>query len=220
MLGEDDPDLRAEAADALGAVGPEAEAATPALADAAIQDHDRGLRRAAAGALGCIAQRPEAALPALMYLLKSDVPPDRVVAVWALGRFGSAAAGAVSALTDLLTDGDSALAAEAAYALGAIGGVAVVALPDLIQALRRGEGDLPAGAAYALGCMGAAAAGQAVPALRKAQRHMDPIVAEAAADALAALGFGDLQAHGAGDRPLTAKGVQEVYRLDPRFRQA
>ena len=217
LLRGDDAMLQVEAADALGGLGSAAETAVPALADAALQDHDRGLRSTAAAALGSIGRKPEAAVPVLTYLLKSETPNERILAAWALGRFGSDAAGAVGPLTEMLQEGNDAVAAEAAYALGAIGGIAVAAVPALIEALRRGEGALPAGAAYALGCMGSAAAQKAVSALRKALRHMNAVVVEEAADALRRLGFADVDVAAAG-RPSGAKRSTAVYQLDPRYR--
>jgi hypothetical protein len=72
----------------------------------------------------------------------------------------------------------------AALALGAISGQADVAVATLIEALEGGQ--QPAAAAWALGAIGAAARG-AVPALRKARKHPDPEVCEAAGEALRAI---------------------------------
>jgi hypothetical protein len=220
MLKAGDDDLQTQAADALGAVGPAAEAVVPALADAVVQDHDRPLRKAAAGALGAIGRRPEAAVPALMDLLKAEDGSERITAAWALGRFGAEAGQAAGFLADMLQDGNCTVAEEAAYALGAIGGVAAAAMPALLKALRRGEGGLPAGAAYALGCMGAAAIDKAVPALRKALRHMDPVVAEEAADALRRLGFAGAENAGASGLPASGGRGAAFHQTDPRFRTA
>lgn len=220
LLKEGDTALQSQTADALGAVGPAAEAAVQALADAALQDYNLPLRHAAAGALGSIGRRPDVALPALMYLLKTEAASHRIAAAWALGRFGAEAGQAVEALVEMLEDGDSRVAEEAAYALGAIGGVATAAMPALLKALRRGEGGLPAGAACALGCMGAAAIDKAVPALRKALRHMDPVVAEEAADALGRLGFGDAETEGASRPAAGGSRGAAAHRTDPRLRPA
>lgn len=217
IMKEEDSPLNVQATELLGAIGAEAEAAVPALSDAALQDHDQGLRSAAAAALGNIGRKPEAAVPVLTYLLKSETPNERILAAWALGRFGSDAGGAVGPLTEMLQEGNDAVAAEAAYALGAIGGIAVAAVPALIEALRRGEGALPCGAAYALGCMGSAATQKTLAALRKALRHMDPVVVEEAADALRRLGFADGDVAAAGPAA-EAKRRTAVYQIDPRFR--
>jgi HEAT repeat protein len=218
MLKAGDDDLRTHAADALGAVGPAAEAAIPALVEAAAQDFDPPLRKAAAGALGAIGRLPEPALVGLMDLLKAEDASYRITAAWALGRCGAEAGQAAGVVAVMLQDGNCLVAEEAAYALGAIGGVAATAVPALLQALRRGEGGLPAGAAYALGCMGAAAIDKVVPALRKALRHMDPVVAEEAADALRRLGFGEAENGGASGLPACGSRGAAIHQVDPRFR--
>ena len=66
--------MRCSAAEALGQIGPKAEAAVPALAKA-LQDKEEKVRQDAAVALGRIGPKAQAAAPALVEALKDKSWP-------------------------------------------------------------------------------------------------------------------------------------------------
>jgi HEAT repeat protein len=148
--------LRAEAAEALGRIGPAARAAVPALIDA-LKDPEEPERH----------RDPEPSdRPAPVERAPARTVRDR--AAEALGKIGPAAKDAVPALSRALNDPDKAVGTRAAEALGRIGPAAKAAVPALLTAFkddkRRAVGDR---AAEALGRMGPAAK-TAVPVLSRA----------------------------------------------------
>ena len=179
-LHDEDPHLRTAAAEALGAVGPDAEAAVPELVAAATQDENKALRLQATCALGAIARRADYAVPYLVREVRSGKEEQRLATIRALGALGTDAA--VQALVGLLTDVNGNVAEEAALALGAIGPAARAAVPALLRMLREG-GYRPAGAAYALGRIGRVD-DAIVPALVRLLQHPVPDVREEAEIAL------------------------------------
>ena len=102
-LKADDPAKRRKAAVALGALGPRAKAAVPALA-AALKDTDVSVRGAAALALGTMGSEARAAVPALAEVLKDDKDGVRHAALVALSAVGPEAKGAVPAVAEALRD--------------------------------------------------------------------------------------------------------------------
>lgn len=95
--------VRANAAEALGSIGPEAEAAIPALLES-LQDWQAEVRKAAADALGNIGPTAKEAVPDLTRLLRDKESGVRGFAARALGKIGSEAKPAIRALTELLHD--------------------------------------------------------------------------------------------------------------------
>jgi HEAT repeat protein len=118
------------AAETLGRIGAEAEAAVPAL-EAALKDPDGEIRTSAGLALWRIA-RLELALKALTGELRSPDQNDRFRAAMALGEIGPAAKSAVPALIDVLKNNPSSQA-MIARALGQLGPDAKAAVPALID---------------------------------------------------------------------------------------
>src|SRR5262245_53462906 len=129
-LKDSDEGVRAKAAEALWALGPEAREAVPALT-LLLQDASAGVRLNAAGALGDIGPDALPALPALRKALWDRDPYVRAQAATAVGRFGTAALAAVPDLVGALRDGAKAVRVAALYALAEIGPDAKAALPAL-----------------------------------------------------------------------------------------
>jgi len=86
-LKSDDSYVRFCAADALGRMGPEAEAAVPVLASA-LKDQDTGVRAAAAEALGKMGPAAKDAAPALTEALQDNNQHVRRYAEYALEQIG------------------------------------------------------------------------------------------------------------------------------------
>lgn len=103
-LDSDDPTLRHQAIFALGAIGPQARSAVPALATILTDDPDPNIRNEAALALSKMTPASEAALPALIQAVGDDDPWVRVNAMMALSRLGEAAHAAVPSLIEALQD--------------------------------------------------------------------------------------------------------------------
>ena len=101
MLKDEDLWARCEAAGALGAIGPKAKIAIPALIEL-LKDKELPVRDAAAEALGEIGPEAGSAVAALTELLDDgDAPMTEYFAVKALGQIGPAAKPAIPALTRL-----------------------------------------------------------------------------------------------------------------------
>jgi HEAT repeat protein len=125
-----DPKDRRSAADAIAAIGPNAEPAIPSLADA-LRDPDVSVRNAAANALVNIGPKATSALAAT---LKCKDPSARAVALGALHRLSPACMDAIPALIDTLKDDDVEIRVQVASVLGQFGADAKVALPALREA--------------------------------------------------------------------------------------
>jgi HEAT repeat protein/flagellar basal body rod protein FlgF len=178
--------MRLDAALALGEIGREASAATPALLKL-LESDDWELREGVTGALLRIAPDSEVVTAAVVQTwsaaARSTVGPRRYRAVLTLGRLGAKAAGAIPLLTELLDDPTSG----AARALGQIGETAAPAVPALAGALRRPEAHVRQQAADALGRIGPAAR-PAIPALLEVMKDRRPEVRWRAAAAIGRIG--------------------------------
>src|SRR5665647_721650 len=141
LLNHGDPDVRYEAAGALGDLR-DASAVEP-LITALKNDELSGVRWKAAEALSKIGAP---AVDALIEALRHHDDDVRWKAAIALGEIGDPRA--VEPLVTLLFDDDRFVKSHAALALGAIGEPSV---KPLIHALRDGDGNLRWGAAIALG---------------------------------------------------------------------
>ncbi len=119
------PDSRFYTFDALGSIGPPAEAAVPLLIQAA---RDRRIRYAHLGpvrwpaieALGHIHAKPELAVPALIECLGDQEVQVKCKAVEALGEFGPRARPAVPKLLELVRSSDPLLGGIAEDAIDKI----------------------------------------------------------------------------------------------------
>ncbi|MBL7134089.1 MAG: HEAT repeat domain-containing protein [Phycisphaerae bacterium] len=108
--------VRAAAAKAIGAAGPQAEEAVPELTQA-LQDTDSNVREYAAEALGAIGPAGKGGVPALREALKDTDADFRLIAATALGRIGPAAKDATAALKEALKDESESVRQAAATAL-------------------------------------------------------------------------------------------------------
>jgi HEAT repeat protein len=174
------------AAWALGAIGPDAKEAVPALMKAADMKYDDVgktwkpwyIHGFIAWALGKIGPEAKESVPTLVKIMGGPCQRSQPAATWALGRMGTAAKPAEAALLKKL--GDRYCGYYAAHALAAIGESTV---PGLTKSLAGGNSR----AADALRDIGEKAAG-ATSALSAALSHADPHVRVAAARALGAVG--------------------------------
>jgi HEAT repeat protein len=177
----------------LGALGPDAEPAVPALS-AALHDSDPQVRSLAALTLGKIGPAAEPAIPALVDMLKESDPRLRAAAATALGLFGPGAQDAIPALTEALRDSDDEVRRSADGAIRLIrmydtpldddGKQAARAkLPELTHALRDADPRTRYLAASFLGQLGPEA-GTAIPALRDLLGDDRAYVRRAAREAL------------------------------------
>ena len=116
QLGDNDPDRRAAAAEALARMGLAAHEALPALTRA-LQDSDERVRISAARAVAQFGPLAADAVSGLLKLLKDRATPVRRQAAEALVTLGSDAKGTAAALTDALKDEDGVVRAHAAFAL-------------------------------------------------------------------------------------------------------
>jgi HEAT repeat protein len=153
----EDPESRAEAAKALGALGPDAKSAIPDLAKALNNDEVRVEASEALGHMG------SEAVPALVRALGERSMGARRRAGAALAAIG---AEAVPALREALKDRNPRVRQEAAVALGMMGPAAADAVGDLAALLKDDEKWVRIYAAQALGDIGPSAKG-AVAALEE-----------------------------------------------------
>jgi hypothetical protein len=169
--------IRADAAASLGAMGPKAKNAVPALVEA-LKDERAEVRVEASRALAAIG---EAALQPLTKALGDKDRQTRMGA--ALGHMGPNAKSATPALMDALEDPDIPVRCHAAQALWRVSGKANLSVPVLAEALTHTKAAVRKSAATALALIGPEA-WRAVPALGKALNDDDPAVRARAADAL------------------------------------
>jgi HEAT repeat protein len=148
-----DPEQRWRAAELLGAIGPEAADAVPALV-AARRDADPHVRAVAVRSLGQLAPASAEAIPELVEALDSA---ERLPALAALANFGALAAPAVPRVRAILAKGgDAAVRWNAARTLGRIGPPARAAVPDLLAGLRDRDALVREHCAESLGQVGQA----------------------------------------------------------------
>jgi HEAT repeat protein/S1-C subfamily serine protease len=121
VLKESNVQRRAEAARAIGSIGPKAHSAIPSLLDA-IKDTDAGVARAAMEAITSIGAADELMIPELIdkYVKDPDARVRRYTAR-AIGGMGPAAGRATDALIELTKDTDADVRKEGQIALGKVG---------------------------------------------------------------------------------------------------
>jgi len=127
-----DAEKRIIAAQALGKIGPAAEAAVPSLIKA-LADEAWRVRSSVARALGEIGPAAKAAVPSLINALADENRDVRGFAAAALVGIGPAA---VPSLINALADEDENVRSSAALALGLIGPAAKAAIPTLQRSLK------------------------------------------------------------------------------------
>jgi HEAT repeat protein len=203
LRSDHEPDMRSEAAFALGALGV-VQGVVHALLDA-LRDGDSLVREEAAAALGRIGVQAASTADELVRLAMDDeVRPVREAAVRALRRMNedehaaraeAASMSAVSppatlsALLERLASDDARTRAETSWPIGKLGADAAPGLPAIVRQLR-GDHDPDArwGAAWCVGRIGPAAT-PAVPEVVAAVRQDgDPDVRAQAAQALGRIG--------------------------------
>jgi HEAT repeat protein len=148
-----DPQVRAAAASALGAISPPDMAASATLADLLRTETDPAVRAAAAQAIGAGSPGNAAVIATLAERLRTDADPAvRAAAAQAIGANGAWAARAVPDLIGALQDDDLDVQGAAAVALALVDPAAATATPALVELL--GERDQ---AVAAFGLIGPAA---------------------------------------------------------------
>jgi HEAT repeat protein len=185
-LADGSPEVRQNAAWALGHVGP---SALPALRKA-LGDADPVVCRDAAGAVGLLGKDGHAALPELLACCAADRDPElRKMALSVLVKLvGPEDKIAIQPLIQALGDRDVETKRNAALALGNIGGPdAAAAVPVLLDALRWGDLELKRQAAAAIKNIGTEAR-TALPALRLALDDRDEELRMNAAVAIGGIG--------------------------------
>ena len=178
--------VRAEAARALGVIGPMAAPAVPDLI-ALLADEDEAVRCHAAESLGKVGGPTEGVIGALEGVLVDISEAVRKAAAHTLGSLGHKAASAVPALLPLLQDREESVRLAAAEAVGRIGTLNGDATPTLVEGLAHRDNVVRAETAEALGTIGVSAA-EATPALVNALTDANDRVRAKAAEALGKIG--------------------------------
>jgi HEAT repeat protein len=119
LLDHEDVVVRAQAALALGKIGPEANRAAPKLISL-LKDHQPGVRRSAARSLGRLRVRSIEVCPLLIGLTSDKSQVVRKAAARALGDLGASAASAIPALEKLLSDENREVRRSARRALAKV----------------------------------------------------------------------------------------------------
>ena len=149
-LNSPDQNVRLDAVNDLGAMGPAAASAVPRIVEL-LKDKENGTRLAAVSTLGGIGSSAVAAAPALAAALKDGCPGVRWYAAEALGKIGTAAASAIPALIRALKEEDSVFRYYIAESLGEMGFAAAIAVPSLIGVLLDEDKQVPCAAAIGMG---------------------------------------------------------------------
>jgi HEAT repeat protein len=200
-----EPDMRSEAAFALGATAM-VDRVVPGLIGS-LADEDSLVREEAAAALGRIGPRAAASGAALLQLATTDsVRPVREAAVRSLRRIGEAEwaaqaeleapdlppPAALTPLLERLRSDDPRTRAESTWPIGKFGADAAPGLDAIVRQLRTDhDPDARWGAAWCAGRIGPAAASAVSEIAAAAREDPDPDVRANAARALGLVGTGD-----------------------------
>ena len=125
-----DPESARRAATALALMGPDAEPAVAALAQA-LESKNQQVVMQATVALSKIGPAAQPAVPQLKKLLSTKRPLICMVALRALGDIGPGSVAAVGGISALLAAGDENIRLESALALGQIGPASATRDPGL-----------------------------------------------------------------------------------------
>ena len=145
--------VRAQAARALGRVGPSAAGAVAGLISL-LKDEDETVRQNAIEAVGKVGGPTAAVIAALIEVLRGASPLLKACAARELGAMGTAAAGAFAALAPLLQDPDDSVRDAAAEAIGQTGYLGDEASEGLIVGLASPDSGVRANTAEGLGTIG------------------------------------------------------------------
>ncbi len=181
----DDPvmHIRNNAADMLASIGPEAEAAAPAMLRL-LQDPENDQRYMVSYALQRIQAKPEVVVPVLV----NNFIRNKDNSIWnSLIHYGKSLKPYIPQFISILESEDRKRWRSAACILGAIGPDAKDAIPALIRALNNEDKWIRRDMAQALGNIGPAAA-QAIPALIKLLNDEDEHVRNQVAASLGKMG--------------------------------
>jgi HEAT repeat protein len=225
QLRHQDARVRAWAVKMLGLLGPQAEAAAPAILDLSTsQPFAASPGQSDVGdALRRIGPK---AIPYLVKGLKDARPQVRTTCAAVLGFHGDRADVFVNELIDALHDKDWSVRSEAARALQGCGLKAKGAVPSLLKTLQEENEKVAALAARTLTYLGPDA-DVAIPALIQALRHQSAMVAEEAAAALATFRHQPekvipalIQALGDERRKVAARAATSLGQFGPLAREA
>lgn len=188
-LNAGEPPERQIAAQMLGAIGPAAREAIPAL-QKATQDNDSNVQAAALEALVKVSPG-DAIKPLVLKLYHASESPGREKAAQMLGSMGSAARDAIPALQEAAArDSNADVHAAAQDALVYVKATRQDAVKLLVEASNDSSWKMRQKAAQVLGEMGPAAR-EAIPALQKATGDADSDVQAAALEALVKVSPGE-----------------------------
>jgi HEAT repeat protein len=191
LLKDADETVRCEAAESLGQVKGNEDAARLLIVEALIellQDATPSVKAAAARALGAMKKAAAPAVLGLIPLLQDQDGSVRTAAAEAIAQVGSLDETATDCLALGLASPDNVVRAQTAQALGTIGVSAQETAPALVEAMSDSNDRVRAKAVQALGKIGEAAAEVAVPSLMRALRDQDNGVSALAAEALGQMG--------------------------------
>ena len=152
-MGDDNPNVRYSAADALGNLGKSSDDVVSALLKA-MGDKDSSVRYYAASALGRIGKSSDDVVSALLKAMGDDDSSVRSGAASALGEVGKSSDDVVSALVKAMGDESSDVRSRAAPALGNLGKSSDDVVSALIKAMGDDNSYVRSRAAYALGNLG------------------------------------------------------------------
>lgn len=178
--------VRAQAARALGQIGPSAAMTAPALISL-LQDEDETVRQAAIEAVGKVGGSAAMIVDALTPMLSDASPLLRASAARELGSLGEAAREAFPQLAALLLDRDDAVREAVAEAIGQIGDLDLEATEGLVSGLSSPDTVVRAQTAEALGTIGTTAH-EAASSLVDALSDRNDTVRAKAAEALGKIG--------------------------------
>jgi HEAT repeat protein len=232
-LTDPEPRIRAAAAEAVGALGPQAKGLLPGLLSLL---GDEELEKAAAKdnpeggnvVVLALARMGADAVPGLVEVFKDQAkkPTVRWEAVKALARLGRKARTGLPALEEGMKDKLLPLAVESACAYVRAGGDPDKAAPVLKEGLKHNSAFVAWNAAHAVERIGPKAK-DAVPLLMPLLEHKDVEVRVRAAHALGAMGSAGKEGAAAigklvvsGDRRLRYQAFQALQRLGPDARGA